>query len=387
MNKWIRNSGLLLLLVAMSFGGVTYYNYQQDEKEIAEVTRFKETALKAFQALGYEKIDTALSLYEQALRIHDEDAKTMADYALALKKGGRLNEAADSYLKSYFLDTIQNEKHLGNAGLLYLQQQKYHEAMAVYETLLKEHKRLYRYVEKIALCAFQIGAEEKALAYYAYIAEKEPGWFEDKKEFAELKALYDSQKEKINAIDLREVHEKTSDIAELKQAAAGLVNDHYDKQAVFTYQKIIELEPQNDEVRKVAAKIYLKHGNYVNALELLEGVEEKKFDTWFTIGGIHHENRRYRLALESYEKALEFKKDVQLLKNMSACAYYLNDKEALAQYFTALEKKDILVAYKFKHAVAINQGLEESKKDRLLHHAKLIWCSIVSRPWRIITAW
>lgn len=378
MKKLIKITSLTLLVGLLLFSGTVYYNYYQDEQEIAEVTLFKETALKAYQALGYDKIDIALALYEQALQVHAEDAKTMADYALALKKAGRLNEAADSYLKSYVLDKAQNEKNLANAGLLYLQQRRYGEAMAVYETLLREHKRLFRYVDKIALCALKTGDEDKALAYYAYITDRKADWFADKEEFAELKTLYLGRKEEITTADLREVHEKSSDLTELKQAAVELAENHYDKQAVYTYQKIIELEPENDEIRHIAAKLYLKHGNYANALELLEGVEEKTFDSWFTLGGIHHENRRYKLALEAYKNALELNKnDVQLLKNMSACAYYLNDKEALARYYTRLQENDLLLAYKFKYAVAGNQGREEGKIDKLVHQAKLLWYKIV----------
>ena len=161
MKRWIKISVPALLFVSMLFGATTYYNYYQDEQEIAEVISFRETALQAFQALGYDKIDTALTLYEQALQIHAEDAKTMADYALALKKAGRIGEAADSYLKSYILDKTQHEENLANAALLYFHQHRYGQAMAIYETLLKEHKPLFRYIDKIAFCALKTGDEEK----------------------------------------------------------------------------------------------------------------------------------------------------------------------------------------------------------------------------------
>ena len=372
MKKWLAGIGSVVLLMALAFCSWAAVDYYRDEQQIARVSHFRETALQAFQALGYDRVDQAVALYEQALSIHGEDAKTLADYALALKKAKRFDESANNYLKSYLLDRTQSDKSLANAGLLFLQQGRYGEAMAAYETLLKDHKLLYRYVDKIALCAFRLGDTDKALSHYAYIVERKVDWFDDKPEFDELRILYE-QHDGVAAVDLREVHEISTDLGELADAARELEEQHYDKQAVFTYQRLLEIEPGNVMARRKAAKLFLGHGNYSNALELLEKVEEKSYDDWFTIGGIHHENRRYALALDNYKRALELRTEATLLKNMCSCAYYLKDTERLAKLFIRLKDTDPLLAYQFQHAVETSQGDEESAIARFVYHARSNW--------------
>lgn len=370
MKKFIYGVVFLFLLVG-SVVGYSYNNYHHREAEIAKVLKFKDKAFKAYGTLLNGNYKEAKKLYDEALVLHDRDPKTLRDYALCLSKLGKNQKACEVYEKAYHLDAGKDEKVLANLASVYFKTENYLKSSNYYRELIERFRPRYRYIESLIVSLQHLNREDEAMGYYAFVMQNSPNFFVDK--FPNLKAKYTKE---TKALPLRPKYESSEDIDALLKIARDYSAKGYDKKALLTYYKIINKTKTHEAANKEVSVLLLKHNDTKNALPYLENIANKDFDTLFKIGGIHHQNKRYKKAVDFYELALREKESPMLLKNLAACSFYLKDIEKVELYLAKLKKVDARLAYNFEYAILIKSGVEMTQKDKITNQLYNMWFDI-----------
>lgn len=366
--KKIIYSLLFLSLIGGSVTGYSYYKYIQREAQIISVLKFKETAFKAYGTLANGEYKKAKTLYEEALKLHDKDSKTLRDYALALSKLGENKKACKIYEKAYLLDATKSETVLINLANICLKIEDHKKSAKYFKEAIERYRPKYRYIESLIISLKQLNKEDEAMGYYAYVMENNPEYFEGK--FENLKTKYTKD---TKAHNLAPKYDATQDIYKLLEIAREYKKQGYDKKALISYYKIIEQTKTNDIVNKEVTELLLKHSDTKNALVYLQHIENKGFDELFKIGGIYHQTKKYQQAIDHYEKALKIKETPMLLKNLTACSFYTKDINKVEKYLSRLKEIDGRLAYKFEHAMLVKSGIEITQKDKILYQLYDVW--------------
>jgi len=359
---------LVLVLIASSVFGYSYIKYQQREDKIANVLEFKSKAFNAYGALANKQYKKAKALYEEALELHSEDSKTLRDYAMCLSKLGENKKAAQMYEKAYHLDRYKVESTLLNLASIYFKIKDYEKSAQYYQELIERFRPKYKYIEKLIVSLLQLNQQDKAMGYYAYVVKKDPNYFKDK--FQELKAKYTKD---TKALDLLPKYENIKDIDKLLDIARDYKAKGYDKHALKAYYKILYQTKTHDIVNKETADLLLKNYDIDNALLYLKLIEKKDFDVLFKMGGIYHQNKKYKKAIELYELALKKKETPMLLKNLAACSFYNKDKKRVNTYLEKLKKVDKRLAYNFEYAMLIKSGVVMTQKEKIIYQLYNLW--------------
>ena len=359
---------VFLFVATAAIVGFGYYEYQQREARIAKVLEFKDLAFRAYSNLANNNLKEAKKLYERALALHDEDSKTLRDFAQVLSKLGEHKRAVEIFERAYKLDLSKREDHLTTLADMHFKLENYEKAAEFYKEAIERFRPRYRHIEGLIASLLRLDRKDEVMGYYAFVVQNDPDFFEGK--FPELRAKYTKE---TKAIDLTPRYDTTDEIDALLSIAREYRARGFDRRALLSYYKIINQEKTHDEANKEVADLLLKHSDTKRALVHLEHVKNKDFDVFFKIGGIHHQSKNYEKAIEYYRKALDIKETPMLLKNLVACGFHQRDIDKVEYYMAKLEKVDPRLANEIEHSMLIRAGFEMQKRDKILYQLNEMW--------------
>lgn len=359
----------VVLLAAGAFAGYGYTQYQQREAQIAEVLAFQNIAFRAYGALANGSPQAALGLYEEALAIHDQEPGTLREYANALQATGQPAQAMATREKAYALQgqvipSLLEELAEGFHAL------GDHARSAKYHGELIEHFRpRYRYIRNLALALDAQGEFDEAMRYYAYVREREPDFFRDD---ADMQRFEQAYRPEIVAYDLTPAYDTTDDIPALLAIAAGYVARGFDNRALATYRKIVMIDEHHDTANLAAADILIRNGNTRDAIGHLDLVQARDFDTWFKLGGAHHQNKAWDKAAAAYEEAWALAQTDLLAKNLAAVSFFRGDVDSMQKYLLALRGLNRLLAHEFEYALLEQAGVEITLREKIVNEGMIL---------------
>jgi tetratricopeptide (TPR) repeat protein len=368
-----------ILIISIVFSGVfgyAYYQYDKRENKIAHALEFKNKAYLAYAKLAGGDFKNSKALYKEALNLYDKDPKTLRDYALCLSKLGENKEAVKIYEKSYQNDRFKNEQILSNLAFMSLKIKDYERSVQYHKELIERFRPKYKYIENLIISLNQLNQPDKTMGYYAYVMQREPEFFNGK--FAKLASKYTKE---TKALNLLPKYENVENIDELLEIARDYRAKGYDKHALKAYYKIAYQTKTHDVVNKELADLLLKNYDIKNALPYLKFISKKDFDVLFKMGGIHHQKKAYKKAIALYEEALKQKETPMLLKNLTACSFYIKDKDRVSKYLTRLGEIDPKLAYNFEYVMLIKSGVEMTKKEKITYQLYNMWFDLKDSLW------
>lgn len=359
----------LLSAVAISVMGFSYVvhdNYQNREAKIAEVMEFQKMAFAAYTKLGTGKYKEAEYFYKKAMHIHDEDAKTLFDYSGILARLGKHQESIEMLEKSYLYSNYKSEEVLEQLAKMFYETQNWKKSTYYYKEAIERFRPKYKYIEKIILSLGKQDKLDEAMGYFAYIQERSPEYFKDKKEFDKFIKRYTSG---TKALDLLPKYDSIEDIEALLALGQGYENKGHDDKALKAYDKILLADPVHQKAHSYASEIMLRYADYAHALEHLSELEEKDFDYYMKVGSAMQELKKYDQAIKYYEKALEKNSTALLYKNLTAVSFRNADQDRVYKYLALLREKDPRMAYNFEYATVVSLDEGMSTKEKLTYQA------------------
>ena len=360
----------VVFLLAGSVFGYGYINYEQREAKIAEVLKFQEVAFRAYATLANGQAKASLKLYEEAIAIHDKEPKTLRDYAKTLEMTGNRKKAMEIYEKAYHIEDTKIEVILEQLAYGYHVLGDFEKSAKYHQELIEHFRPKYRYIKNLSLALEKQGKFDEAMRYFAYVKEQQSDFFKDDKEMEKFEKAYNNS---IVAYDLKPKYDSVEDISQLLKLAQKYMAEGFDNNSLVTYRKIVDMENHHDEANKEAAKILITYGNTKDAIGHLELVQNKDFDTYFTLGGAYHENKKYSKAIENYEKAFELQPTDTLAKNLAACYFYAKDATNMEKYMKKLGEMNKKMAYNFEYAMLVKSGIEMNTKEKLAYQFYNMW--------------
>jgi|GEM_PF-3760934 len=142
----------------------------------------------------------------------------------------------------------------------------------------------------------------------------------------------------------------------------------YEKQgdfssAIIEYKKALEKDPDSITLKKALAYAYLYNNQEEKGISLFLEITkiEKDPEIWRAIGNICVKNKRYKSAIEAYNRALEIKEDIGILYDLAEAYLFIKKiDDAMVTY-----KRIIKLAPKEEPAL-LSLGLlyEDSHKEK-----------------------
>ncbi len=362
-----------VLVCAVGISGFSYKvydNYQTREDKINHVLKFQKVAFEAYTMLVSGNNKKAVNLYAQAIALHDEDTKTLLDYSNALAHIGENKKAVEMFERAYQNANYKNEDVLIQLANMNYKINNYEKSLYYYKEAVERFRPKYRYIQKIILSLDKLDNSYEAMKYFAYIQEKSPDYFSDKREFDKFALLYTKN---TKAKDLLPKYDTTDDIDKLLALGQKYEKDGLDDKALKAYDKVLYQRPSHQKANLYVADLLLGYGDYDFALIHLKQLNSKDFETFFKLGGAYHQSKNYIKAIEAYEEALKYNENALLYKNLASCAFRNGDTKKVIKYLKQLEQKDPRMAYNLEYATLLSTGKEMSKKDKLIYQSVNTW--------------
>ena len=370
MKKIVIGLATAVLLGVGGFSYKVYDNYQTREKKINHVLAFQKVAYGAYTMLVSGNYKEAVKLYGKAVAMHDKDAKTLLDYSDALAHIGESKKSVEMFEKAYQNANYKNEDVLAQLASMNYKINNYERSEHYYKEAIDRFRPKYRYIEKVILSLDKQGKTDEAMAYFAYIQEKSPEYFKDKKEFEKFSKLYTPETKALNLLPKYDI---TEDEDELLALGAEYEKRGLDDKALRAYDKVLFSNPENQKANRYAADLMLRYGDYSHALEHLSKLKIEDFDVLMKKASVFQELKKYNMAIVYYEKALKKEQNALLYKNLAACSFRSGDKDKTLKYLSQLKNLDPRMAYNFEYMTLVSLGEEMSREDKLKYQALNTW--------------
>lgn len=235
------------------------------------------TFLKAENAFANEDYSTALSMYNDVLKIDSVFDPAMFQLARVYLVRNQTNEALNWTEKAYKLDQ-KNKMYALLLVDLYKHFNKFDEAIAVYKNLLSEDKTNTEYLEDLAQVYKITKNTTAAIAIYDQI-EKLEG-INEHLSFLKRDLYLNSGNFDKAVLEMIKLSDHFPDNSQYYSMIAEMYmgNKQPDK-AFFFYQKVLDINPSDPYIRITLADYYQQKGDIDLAFENLEkGYANPKLD-------------------------------------------------------------------------------------------------------------
>ncbi len=370
LKKIVIGAVIVVLLGVVGFSYKVYDNYLTREKKINHVLAFQKVAYEAYTMLVSGKYKESVKLYDKAITIHDKDAKTLLDYSNALAHTGKNEKSVLMFERAYQCANYKNEKVLNQLAHMNYKIKNYDKAVKYYKESIERFRPKYRYIEKVILSLDKQNKTDEAMGYFAYIQEKSPEYFKEKKKFEKFAKRYTKE---TKALALLPKYDTTEGTNALLALGAEYEKKGLDDKALKAYDKILYKNLNHQEANKREADLLIRYKDYAHAIKNLEVLEDDSFDTLFKLASVYQETKKYDKAIEFYEKALQKGQNALLYKNLAACAFRSGDKEKVLKYLSKLKEVNPRMAYNFEYMTLVSMGKEMSEEEKIEYHAVNTW--------------
>lgn len=276
-----------------------------------------------------QKYKEAEAVAREAIEYDDKSKKAFMILGKALKNRDKKPEALNYFLDAYSLDPSDADP-LFEAGQLYIDIQKFDEAIKQFERVLKMNHQYPLIYYNLAKVYFAQRKMDKALEYCKQEVERAPNREECFILSAEayfFKATVEKDKhskltsKNLNPNDVEKTQED-------RESNYKLMITYY-KQCADSYQRAIDIAPQTADLYIDLSRCYRFAGEFDMSQKMVEkalDIERGNPLVWRENGLLFEQKGEYALAVEAYKQYLTL--------NPSAA-----DRNAIAQQMKELESK------------------------------------------------
>ena len=360
-------------VIVLVFGGFSYKvydNYKSREEKINHVLEFQKVAFKAYSKLMSGENKEAVKLYEEAVKLHDKDTKTLLDYSTALAKMGENKKSIEMYEKAYLSANYKNEEVLEKLAKANFDIQNYDKSIKYYKEAIERFRPKYRYIENIIIALDKQNKTDEAMKYFAYIQEKSPRYFIGKKDFDKFSNIYTKD---IKSYDLLPLYDTTQNLEALLSLGEEYEKKGLDDKALKAYDKILYQDVNHQKANEKISNLLIKYKDYEYAIVHLETLDNDSLDVLNKKANAYHQIKNYEKAIEFYEQALKLEQNENIYKNLASCAFRMADKDKTMKYLKKLKELNPRMAYNFEYITLLSMGHEIDEEDRIEYHIVNTW--------------
>ncbi|QNB45795.1 tetratricopeptide repeat protein [Thermanaerosceptrum fracticalcis] len=260
-------------------------------------------AAKGHILMKKEIYEEALELFREYLKTSPKDTEVLNAAGLCFFYLGDTDKAGH-YLGQALALKPRDQTISHNLGLTYIRQQKYPEALQIYENMDQHHDK--EICKSMAFCYGCVEKWEESLQYYRKALEVDP---DDPETKLNMASIYAKNGESTRALeilkDLLLSNPQDTDI--LNNLAWTYENLQLLEEAEHNYWRSLALSPGNPYVIYNLACCLKKQEKYLEAIDILEHLGKMKGwqkIAWTTIAQIYEGLEAKSLAVDYYNKAL-----------------------------------------------------------------------------------
>ena len=284
--------------------------------------------------------DQALDFFTKALQVDPDDPAALFEKAKLLSANGQTSEAYELAKKATLLDK-KNRWYKAVYGKIAQQEGKYDEYVKAYEQLVEQYPNDLNLLNELAYAYIFTGDYRKAAVEYDKIEEQvgisEPLIMQKVKIYSQLGDYQSGVKEYEKLISTNP--QETRYYALL---AEYCTQNKMDDKAIWAYQQIEKINPDDPYVHISLADFYRKRNNYQKSFDELKlGMENKQLDlqtkikllsTYYS-GSLDEIQKKQ--ALELSQILIKVHPDDPMAKSLYASLLYQNEEYKQARALTA----------------------------------------------------
>jgi tetratricopeptide (TPR) repeat protein len=338
------------VIVAIFFSGIIAFtscstvqksaldeNHKLTQKEASQEADLFAKGVIQKEAGNFEK---ALDFFSKALEIDPNDPAALFEKAKLLVAYGQSSEAYELAKKAVSLDG-KNRWYKAAYGKIAQQEGKYDEYVKTYEELVEQYPDDLNFLYELAYAYVFTGDYRKAAVEYDKIEEQigvtEPLMLQKVKVYSQLDDYQSGVKEYEKLISTNP--QETRYYALMAEYCA---QNKMDDKAIWAYQQIEKINPNDPYVHISLADFYRKRNNYQKSFDELKlGMENKQLElqtkikllsTYYS-GSLDEIQKKQ--ALELSQILIRVHPDDPMAKSLYASLLYQNEEYKQARKLTA----------------------------------------------------